>query len=56
VKKASEYEKAMVTKPLELLLFKNQYFSPAVGSRNDNPNTTQSLEYSKDKYNVRIRQ
>jgi hypothetical protein len=27
----------------------------AVGSRNDNPNTTQALEYTKDKYNVKIR-
>jgi hypothetical protein len=26
----------------------------AVGSRNDNPNTTQTLEYTKDKYNVKI--
>jgi hypothetical protein len=26
-----------------------------VGSRNDNPNTTQTLEYTKDKYNVKIR-
>jgi hypothetical protein len=25
-----------------------------VGSRNDNPNTTQTLEYTKDKYNVKI--
>jgi hypothetical protein len=26
-----------------------------VGSRNDNPNTTQTLEYTKDKYNAKIR-
>jgi hypothetical protein len=26
-----------------------------VGSRNNNPNTTQTLEYTKDKYNVKIR-
>jgi hypothetical protein len=26
----------------------------AVSSRNDNPNTTQTLEYTKDKYNVKI--
>jgi hypothetical protein len=26
----------------------------AVGSRNDYPNTTQTLEYTKDKYNVKI--
>jgi hypothetical protein len=26
-----------------------------VGSRNDNSNTTQTLEYTKDKYNVKIR-
>jgi hypothetical protein len=25
-----------------------------VGSRNDNPNTTQTLEYTKDKYNAKI--
>jgi hypothetical protein len=27
----------------------------AVGSRNDNLNTTQTLEYTKDKYNAKIR-
>jgi hypothetical protein len=26
-----------------------------VGSRNYSPNTTQTLEYTKDKYNVKIR-
>jgi hypothetical protein len=26
-----------------------------VGSRNNNPNTTQTLEYTKDKYNAKIR-
>jgi hypothetical protein len=26
-----------------------------VGSRNDNLNTTQTLEYTKDKYNMEIR-
>jgi hypothetical protein len=25
-----------------------------VGSRNNNPNTTQTLEYTKDKYNAKI--
>jgi hypothetical protein len=25
-----------------------------VSSRNDNPNTTQTLEYTKDKYNAKI--
>jgi hypothetical protein len=28
----------------------------SVGSRNDNPNTTQTLEYTKDKYNAKIRE
>jgi hypothetical protein len=46
VKLALEYKKAAVTKSLEIPL--------VVGSRNDNPNTTQTLEYTKDKYNVRI--
>jgi hypothetical protein len=31
------------------------YNTLAVGSRNDNPNTTQTLEYTKDKYNAKIR-
>jgi hypothetical protein len=29
--------------------------TPVVGSRNDNLNTTQTLEYTKDKYNAKIR-
>jgi hypothetical protein len=43
---ALEYEKAAVTKSLEIPLME--------GSRNDNPNTTQTLEYTKDKYNANI--
>jgi hypothetical protein len=46
VKKASEYEKAAVTKSLEIPL----WWTP----ENDNPNTTQTLEYTKDKYNAKI--
>jgi hypothetical protein len=46
VKKASEYEKAAVTKYLEIPL----WWAP----ENDNQNTTQTPEYTKDKYNVKI--
>jgi hypothetical protein len=46
VKKASEYEKAAVTKSLEI----PSRWAP----ENDNPNTTQTLEYTKDKYNAKI--
>jgi hypothetical protein len=46
VKKASEYEKAAVTKSLEI----PSRWAP----ENDNPNTTQIPEYTKDKYNVKI--
>jgi hypothetical protein len=46
-KKALEYEKAAVTKSWEIPL--------TVGSRNDNLNTTQTLEYTKDRYNAEIR-
>jgi hypothetical protein len=47
VKKALEYEKATVMKSLEI----PSRWAP----ENDNPNTTQTLEYTKDKYNVKIR-
>jgi hypothetical protein len=47
VKKASEHEKAAVMKSLEIPL----RWAP----ENDNLNTTQTLEYTKDKYNVKIR-
>jgi hypothetical protein len=46
VKKASEYEMAAVTKSLEI----PSWWAPG----NDNPNTTQTLEYTKDKYNAKI--
>jgi hypothetical protein len=46
VKKASEYEKAAVTKSLKIPL----RWAP----ENDNLNTTQTPEYTKDKYNVKI--
>jgi hypothetical protein len=46
VKKASEYEKAAVTKSLEI--------SSRWAPENDNPNTTQTPECTKDKYNVKI--
>jgi hypothetical protein len=46
VKKALEYEKAAVTKYLEI---PSQW---ALG--NDNLNTTQTPECTKDKYNVKI--
>jgi hypothetical protein len=46
VKKASEYKKAAVTKFLEI---PSQW-----ALENDNPNTTQTLEYTKDKYNAKI--
>jgi hypothetical protein len=46
VKKAWEYEKAAVIKSLEIPL----WWAP----ENDNLNTTQTLEYTKDKYNVKI--
>jgi hypothetical protein len=46
VKKASEYEKAVVMKSLERPL---QW-----ALENDNLNTTQTLECTKDKYNVKI--
>jgi hypothetical protein len=46
MKKALEYEKAAVTKSLEIL---SQW-----ASENDNLNTTQTPEYTKDKYNAKI--
>jgi hypothetical protein len=46
VKKASEYEKVAVTKSLEI----PSWWAP----ENHNPNTTQTLEYTKDKYNAKI--
>jgi hypothetical protein len=46
VKKAPEYKKAAVTKSLEI----PSRWAP----ENDNPNTTQTLEYTKDKYNAKI--
>jgi hypothetical protein len=46
VKKALEYKKAAVTKSLEIPL----RWAP----ENDNLNTTQTLKYTKDKYNVKI--
>jgi hypothetical protein len=46
LQKASEYEKAAVMKSLEM----PSQWAP----ENDNPNTTQTLEYTKDKYNVKI--
>jgi hypothetical protein len=46
VKKASEYEKAVVTKCSEI----PSWWAP----ENDNLNTTQTPEYTKDKYNVKI--
>jgi hypothetical protein len=46
-KKASEYEKAVVIRSLEILL----RWAP----ENDNLNTTQTPECSKGKYNVKIR-
>jgi hypothetical protein len=46
VKKTSEYEKAAVMKSLEIPL----WWAP----ENDNLNTTQTLEYTKDKYNAKI--
>jgi hypothetical protein len=42
-----EYEKAAVTESLEI----PSWWAP----ENDNPNTTQTLEYTKDKYNAKIR-
>jgi hypothetical protein len=45
VKKPSEYEKAAVMKSLEI-----SRWAP----ENDNPNTTQTLEYTKGKYNAKI--
>jgi hypothetical protein len=47
VKKALEYKKTAVTKSLEIPL----RWAP----ENDNPNTTQTLEYTKDKYNTKVR-
>jgi hypothetical protein len=41
-----EHEKAAVTKSLEI----PSRWAP----ENDNPNTTQTLEYTKDKYNAKI--
>jgi hypothetical protein len=46
VKKASEYEKAAVTKSLEIPL----RWAP----ENDNLNTKQTPECTKDKYNMKI--
>jgi hypothetical protein len=46
VKKASEYKKAVVMKSLEI----PSRWAP----ENDNPNTTQTPEYTKDKYNAKI--
>jgi hypothetical protein len=46
VKKASEYEKAAVTKSLEI----PSWWAP----ENDNLNTTQTLKYTKDEYNAKI--
>jgi hypothetical protein len=46
VQLASEYKKAVVIKIFGDTL--------TVGSRNDNPNTTQTSEYTKDKYNAKI--
>jgi hypothetical protein len=46
VKKASEYEKAAVMKSLEI----PSRWAP----ENDTPNTTQTPEYTKDKYNAKI--
>jgi hypothetical protein len=47
VRRALEYEKAAVTKSLEIPL----WWAP----ENDNLNTTQTLECTKDKYNVKIK-
>jgi hypothetical protein len=47
VEKASEYEKAAVTKSLEIPL----WWAP----ENDDLNTTQTPECTKDKYNVKIK-
>jgi hypothetical protein len=47
VKKALEYEKAAVTKSLRI----PSWWAP----ENDNLNTTQTLEYTKNRYNVKIR-
>jgi hypothetical protein len=47
VKKASEYKKAVVTKFLEIPL----QWTP----ENDNLNTTQTLECTKDKYDAKIK-
>jgi hypothetical protein len=47
VEKASEYEKAVVTKSLEI----PSRWAP----ENDNPNTTQTPECTKDKYNAKIK-
>jgi hypothetical protein len=41
-----------VKKALEYEIFGDTL---VVGSRNDNPNTTQTLKYTKNKYNVKIR-
>jgi hypothetical protein len=46
VKKASEYDKAAVTKSLEI----PSRWTP----ENNNLNTTQTPEYTKDKYNAKI--
>jgi hypothetical protein len=46
VKKASEYDKAAVTKSLEI----PSQWAP----ENDNLNTTQTPECTKDKYNAKI--
>jgi hypothetical protein len=46
VKKASEYEMAVVIKSLEI----PSWWAP----ENDNLNTTQTPEYTKDRYNTKI--